>query len=126
MYVNDSDENDYTVESAGDTELSPNMVETFMKDIAKAEAFGEDESNPSFSAETEIIITNKDVRNDIEPSGNKQRSHFFGKVDASKFFVVFKSMLESDKIDKIGTWSLQIMELLQLGRIDKGVCIYGW
>ena len=29
-------------------------------------------------------------------------------------------MLESDKIDDIGTFTLKIMELLQLGIIDKG------
>jgi len=62
------------------------------------------ETNPSqaFSAETEITITNKDACNDnLEPSGNKTDESLFGRVDASKFFVVFKSMLESDKIDMI-------------------------
>ena len=94
VYVNDSDENDNIVKNAGDTELSPNVVEAFMKDIAEAEAFGEDESNPSFSAETEC-------NDNLEPSGNKTDESFFGRVDASKFFVTFKSMLESDKIDTL-------------------------
>ena len=77
----ESDENAHSVENAGGTELSPNVVEAYMKDIAETETFGEDESNTSFSTETEITITNKDACNDnLEPSGNKTDESFLGQL----------------------------------------------
>ena len=86
--MNGSDENTNIVKNAWCTELSPNVVEAFMKDIAEAEAFGEDESNPSFSVETEITITNKDARNNnLEPSGNKTGESFLVESMPQKSFV---------------------------------------
>ena len=41
-------------------------------------------------------------------------------INSSKFFLEFKLMLQCEKIEEIGVHALKIMELLQLGKMEKG------
>lgn len=45
---------------------------------------------------------------------------FFYKVDCLRFFLELKVMFDCEKIEDIGTYTLKIMELVQLGKIEKG------
>jgi hypothetical protein len=118
-YMSEDDEINQCMNVDGD-EMSPDVMDAFMTDIAEAEAMCQDSNSfvsielvgaASCSDET-ILDSESSIVNAIEP--------FFNNVDPSGFFLEFKAMLQCEKIDNIGSHALKIMELLQLGKIEKG------
>jgi hypothetical protein len=117
----DSDTEEVTTSTVeNDQELSANIIETFMRDFDEGlESDNEDEEN------TDAVVTNAAVTvqtNSIEsPDHLTSDESYFNNVDLSKWFLEFKAMLDSQKsLDDIAQSPLKVMELLQLGKIEKG------
>ena len=117
-YMSEDDEINQCVNVSGD-EMSPDVMEAFITDIAEAEAMCHDSNSfvltelvgaASCSDET-ILDSESSIVNAIEP--------FSDNVDSLGFFLEFKAMLQCEKNDDVGSHALQIMELLQLGKIEK-------
>jgi hypothetical protein len=91
-----------------------------MRDIDEGlESDNEDEEN------ADAVVTNAAVTgqtNSIEsPDHLTSDESYFNNVDSSKWFLEFKAMLDSQKsLDDIAQSALKVMELLQLGKIEKG------
>eukprot|EP00956_Cyclotella_meneghiniana_P031379 scaffold82280_cov71-Cyclotella_meneghiniana.AAC.1 len=84
-----------------------------MQDIAETEAMISTSNNGGpTGVEEERAETNSNVRS-VEES-------FHDDINSSKFFLEFKLMLQCEKIEEIGVHALKIMELLQLGKMEKG------
>eukprot|EP00956_Cyclotella_meneghiniana_P011701 scaffold16470_cov61-Cyclotella_meneghiniana.AAC.12 len=105
----------------------PSITEvTNMEDV---ETNSDDDDVAEDIAETEAMISTLNnggptgVEEERAETSSNMRSveeSFHGDINSSKFFLEFKLMLQCEKIEEIGVRALKIMELLQLGKMEKG------
>jgi hypothetical protein len=109
----DDDDVDEVNGNAGRREVPHGVLVAFMQDIAETEAMISTSNNGGpTGVEEERDETISNVRS-VEES-------FHGDINSSKFFLELKLMLQCEKIEEIGVQALKIMELLQLGKMEKG------
>jgi len=118
--VSDDDDLHPSKNVFGDNGLSPDVLESFIKDIAETEAMMTINTSDSGAVSRVQGSVSVVEGSETNPPIQSTAESFFNDVNSSRFFVEFKLMLECEKIDAIGMQALKVMELLQLGKMEKG------
>lgn len=108
-YVSNDDEVNSSENAFGNNGLPPDVLESFIKDIAKTEAMMIDTcDNGELTRVGSVSVEGSETNPQIQSTAQS----FFNDVDTSRFFIEFKFMLECEKIDEIGMQALKIMKSL--------------
>ncbi|KAL9188604.1 hypothetical protein ACHAXT_006982 [Thalassiosira profunda] len=93
------------------------FVPSFMDDIASVDVTGEGEDD-----EDTASVANNAVNADAGAANNDgdDIASYFDSGDGSAAYLELKALLSSEHIPSIGSRVLKIMQLLQLGKIEKG------
>lgn len=111
----DDDDGDEVNANVNVREVPHDVLVSFMQDIAETEAIISTSNNGGRTGVEE-------ERAETNSSSNilSVQESFHSDINSSKSFLEFKLMLQCEKIDEIGVRALRIMELLHLGKMEKG------
>lgn len=100
---------------------SPESATVFITNIANAEkeddevVLGDDQS-PTEASDTTTVSH--------EAPSDENETSFYDKADATKWVKEFKTIIGSSDFDDISQSALKLMELLHVGNIKRGLCLW--